>query len=214
MGRLCDNTGLILSGEGPNGQSDPIKATRRNAASMKGNAMFEFITRPALAATLAASVALSPIAAAPARADNSADAIVATAFFGLVAAGILSSLAEGKQASPATHATPAAPETHHNTRWGNDNTTRWGNGNRWEGGNRNRVTARKLLPEQCKFTIHRGQDRGTYFDRRCLKLNFDNWGYLPSRCETSVTAPYRNRGRSYTEQCLSRFGYQVASRRR
>ncbi len=159
-------------------------------------AAFKSITRPALAATLAASVAFSPLAAAPARADQTTDAIAAAAILGLLGLGIVSNMGASNPQVTVNPPAPARQPTHR------------------QPFNQRRIDPRKALPARCEFTIHRGHDRGTYFDRRCLKRKFDFWGYLPDRCETSVTPPYRARGRSYDAHCLSRFGYQVAEARR
>ncbi len=163
-------------------------------------AAFKSITRPALAATLAASVALSPLAVAPAQADQTTDAIAAAAILGILGLGIVSNMGAPNPQVTINRTAPArqpayTPPTYRQP-------------DRFH-----RIDPRKSLPGQCEFTIPRGHDRGTYFDRRCLKQKFDFWGYLPGQCETNVTAPNRARGRSYDARCLSRYGYQVAENR-
>lgn len=179
-------------------QINPINYVARPwVGTSKGNAMIKAIIRPALLAT---SVALSPLSAAPARADETTDTIAAVTIFGLLAAGILSNLGnDAAQAAP-NPATNGNRWEHWNDGWGSHHGTP-------------RVTSRKVLPQQCEFTIRHGSNRGIYFDRRCLKQKFEYWGYLPGQCETRVTPPYRAHGRSYTATCLNHFGYQVAELR-
>jgi hypothetical protein len=162
------------------------------------------LTRPALAASLAASLALTPITAAPARAGNDlAGGIAAASFFALLTAGLLSSSAASGSTQSA-HPQPAPDRGWRSP--DHDDSSRYGSHNDWHSSDR-----RKLLPSQCSFTLKHGSDRGTYFDRTCLVRNFDYWGYLPERCEEKVSAPGRFRSSAYEAGCLRRYGYREAS---
>lgn len=148
-------------------------------------------TRSALAATLAAALALSPITATPAQAGNEdkVGAVAAASFLALLTAGIIASSAQQNRANPPRFTV----------------TTNRGRDDRHD--NRARTDRRKVLPAQCEFTVRHGKDRGTYYDSSCLRTQFNGWPYLPDRCEERITA----RGRTtygYDAQCLARFGYR------
>ncbi len=148
------------------------------------------LARTGIITVLSASLALSPIAATPAKAGNDdAAAFAAASFFALLTAGII--------ASANQHGDRRVVITPPNTRPSR--------GDR----ERPRVNRRKVLPARCELVVHRGPDRGTYYRRACLKRNFDYWQSLPKRCEERVWVPRRDRNvNAYDAQCLSRFGYR------
>lgn len=151
--------------------------------------------RAAVVTALSASLAFSPMVAAPAYADDQrAGAIAAASFFALLTAGIIASAAQENKATQAD---------------------RRGNGrDRHDRDQRRREDPRKALPAQCDLKVRKGPDRGTYYARRCLKRNFDYWAYLPARCEDKVWVPRRGRNvNAYDAQCLARFGYHEAGSR-
>ncbi len=72
------------------------------------------------------------------------------------------------------------------------------------------VAPRNPLPAECRFHIRHGPDRGTYFGRRCLVANFDQWPRLPDRCERQVELPHRYYDViAYDAQCLARSGFRA-----
>ena len=72
------------------------------------------------------------------------------------------------------------------------------------------VDRRKLLPAECRFTIHSGADRGTWYGRQCLVANFGHWPLLPHRCERKVDLPRRPYDvTAYRARCLAQFGYRA-----
>jgi hypothetical protein len=156
--------------------------------------------RTAIVTALSASLAFSPVAAAPAYAgDRDAGAIAAASFFALITAGIIASAAKDnagrvtidRHAPKASR--PGAPRGHQDR-------------------GPNRADPRKALPNQCEFTIHRGPDRGTYYGRNCLVRNFDYWPYLPDRCETRVKGQGNRSVKAYAANCLARYSYNEQSR--
>lgn len=71
------------------------------------------------------------------------------------------------------------------------------------------VTPRKVLPTACRFEIHHGTDRGTWFGRNCLVANYDYWQLLPDRCERRVAYPGRRHELvAYDARCLAQVGYR------
>lgn len=154
--------------------------------------------RPALAATLAASIALTPVAAMPARADEQVGAIAAAGILALLMSGIFAS---GQDQGGLAISTPPRGNT---GLWDRDR----------EDGHRPRLDPRRALPEVCEFTLRHGRDRGTYYGRHCLVQNFGYWPYLPDRCEQRVSLRDRFPTAAYDAQCLARFGYREAERDR
>lgn len=139
--------------------------------------------RALIAATLATSLALTPVAATPARAgsQDNTGAIAAFTLFGLLTAGLLAnSLAH----QPNRYDPP-------------------------RGGQRPPLGTRKHLPGECRFQVRHGQDRGTWYGSRCLKRNFDYWAYLPQRCEEHIDRPGRPDRTGYRARCLAQFGYRA-----
>lgn len=144
--------------------------------------------RSAIAAMLAAALAITPITATPAHAGNedTVGAVAAASFFALLTAGIIASTAQkNRDQRPRAAVTP----------WRQ-------NDNRRDGRAR-----RKVLPEQCEFTVRRGKDRGTYYESRCLRSEFRGWPYLPGRCEKHINLRGGRSTYGYKAQCLARFGY-------
>lgn len=152
---------------------------------------FKNPARSALAATLAAALALSPITAAPAQAgtEDKAGAIAAASFIALLTAGIIASNAQQNRAQPPQFT--FTPSRRHDDRHDN----------------RARTDRRKVLPQQCEFTVRHGKDRGTYYDSRCLRSTFNGWPYLPDRCEERIAVRGGRDTYGYDAQCLARFGY-------
>lgn len=145
--------------------------------------------RSLIAATLATSLALTPIAATPARADTTSQtgAIAAFTLFGLLAAGLIANSVSNQR----DHGdrSPLRPP---------------------RGGNHPhhpRVDPRKQLPASCAFTLRHGPDRGTYYGNRCLARNFDYSAYLPDRCEKRIHRRGQPDRNAYDASCLARFGY-------
>lgn len=147
--------------------------------------------RSALAATLAAALALSPITATPAQAgtEDKAGAIAAASFLALLTAGIIASNAQQNRAHP--------PRVTVTPLHRNDDRR----------DNRARTDRRKILPEQCEFTVRHGKDQGTYYESNCLRSTFNGWPYLPDRCEERINVRGGRDTYGYDAQCLARFGY-------
>lgn len=143
--------------------------------------------RPLIALALAAGIALSPVSAAPARANNND----AAAFFAaLLAMGlVVSTLNNGAAAAQGGH----------------------------EGNVVDLPRRTKALPQSCirKYETRRGNER--YFSKRCLRKNYARWNQLPQRCARTIQAFNRRgllvRRAVYEIRCLRRAGYHASARR-
>lgn len=163
------------------------------------------VTSPALAVALAASLALTSVAATPARAgsEDTIGAIAAVSFFALLTAGLIASSAS--QARDDAHALPPAPHDPHYVPPGfRPGYSAWSPPRR---------DPRKILPAQCGFIVSHGRDAGRYYDSACLRREFSYWPYLPDRCEEHIDIPGPDR-RGYDVQCLAHYGYTQNNRPR
>lgn len=152
---------------------------------------FKKPARSAIAATLAAALALSPITATPAQAGSKdkAGAIAAASFLALLTAGIIASSSARARDSATIHVTPPRDQR------------------RERPPASTRVDRRKLLPQECSYSVNRGPDRGDYFISSCLRDEFRFWPYLPDRCETDLRTRGGRNVAAYDASCLARFGY-------
>ncbi|TYB77828.1 hypothetical protein [Maritimibacter fusiformis] len=136
-------------------------------------------TRTALASMLAASLALTPMTAQPARADDRANAIAAVTIFTLLLGGMAA----------------AASRDRDRDRDHGD----------WGGHHGNRA---KVLPSQCAMVVLKGQNRARYYRAGCLRNNFAGWRQLPERCFERLDVRNGRDIRAYKGRCLARFGYR------
>jgi len=143
--------------------------------------------RPMIALALAAGIALSPVSAAPARANNND----AAAFFAaLIAMGIVvSSINNGAAANQGG--------------W-DDNVVE------------ERPRRAKALPQLCLRTYDTRRGQKQYFSKHCLRKNYARWNQLPERCERTIRARDRRglivRRAVYETRCLRSAGYRVTAR--
>ena len=221
-GLLSDVNAAIFHVRGGAGQFGFIDIADRPANTQattqqdpKGHTMtfLSKITRPVTAIALAASVALSPVAATEARA-GSEEALIAgaigTIILGAIATQALSNGNVRIHSNTQSHYTPPrtnAP-TYRDQHGGRHNGNRGGNyGN--HGGNRHNA---KQLPSSCIVNNVPGE-RGVMFGNRCLQRNFAGASRLPAQCKDHVynrnTGNVRN---VYRGHCLRQFGYSIAAR--
>ena len=160
---------------------------------------------------LAASMAVTGLSAAPARADaeDAAQVIAGVAAIAILGAAI------AKSKDDNDHVTRNRGHIRH------DNRHR-GRGQQWNNRHRgnkharplpNRVQ-RKLLPGSCQITARAGNGqhlRG--FGRHCLTRNYGYTNSLPRACETRVRARNGAPRTIYRGRCLQQHGYSVANRR-
>ncbi|HBZ43901.1 MAG TPA: hypothetical protein DEO85_07550 [Maritimibacter sp.] len=153
------------------------------------------IARPATAIALAATMALSPVSAKPAKASE-ADLFIAGAI-GTVLLGAIAIDAMNNNKGRVIYTEPQ----HHSPRGGHG-------GNRGGG-----HQARKVIPAQCEAPRF-SNGRNTFYRSRCLQQNMRGAHRLPDRCKTTVINHNNgNRRTLYNGNCLSRAGYQVAGGR-
>ena len=170
------------------------------------------ITRPATAIALAASVALSPVAATEARAGNE-EALIAGAIGTIILGAIATQALNGNVRIHSNTQSHYVPRQQPSYRHGN-NTDRFGHGGN-RGGNHgshgNRASHFKQLPARCIVNVP--GERGVLFANRCLQRNFRGAAWLPSHCKDHVynsrTGNVRN---VYRGRCLKQSGYSVAGR--
>jgi len=170
------------------------------------------IALPALGLTMAASLALSPLTATPARAEPDGGALAFGAF-ALLLAGIAAGSAVHSEPSYQPPRQPPQPPRGYNPeppRWTPHpqpqpqpmppSNPRWGDS--------------KELPRECRVTYRLGSTSAPYYDKSCLMQEYRGWAYLPDRCEQTVRILGSGSGRQtvYAESCLSRFGYTPEER--
>ncbi|MAM63236.1 hypothetical protein [Maritimibacter sp. UBA3975] len=173
---------------------------------------FSKITRPATAIVLAASVALSPVAATEAQAGNE-EALIAGAIGTIILGAIATQALNGNvriHSNTQSHYVPRQQPTYrHGSQAG-----RYGNqhgGNR--GGNHGGSRAKhfKQLPARCIVNVP--GERGVLFGNRCLQRNFRGAAYLPGYCKDHVYNSRNGNVRNvYRGRCLKQAGYSVAGR--
>ncbi len=142
------------------------------------------LSRTAIASTLAVSMALTPMTAKPARADDAANAIAAITLFSLLLGGM--AIAANKDRDR-----------------GRDH-------GGWDDHRGNRA---KVLPAQCAMVVLQGHNRSTYYRANCLRNNFSNWRQLPDQCFERLNVRGERDLRAYKGRCLERFGYREAGGR-
>lgn len=143
------------------------------------------MTRRLVAPLLAAAIALTPMAATPARADDD----IAKALLGaLVLYGIAESIDSKNRKDD------RRIERRHDDRRG------------WQGAHRGRI-----IPAQCIRTVESRRGTGRFVPERCLRRT--GVRYLPDRCAVSISGPRQQRD-VYALQCLQRAGYRVEGLRR
>jgi len=148
---------------------------------------------------LISSIVITGFAAIPAKAGNDDVA--------KILAGVATLYIIGK----AINSNPKAESTV------SRNTSRLGSDHRnydyWEPSKKNRKTARRTLPEKCKFRIRTRNGRKSVFGARCLKNNYRFAHRLPQECKRNVRTR-DGRRRVFGASCLRDHGYKVAGRHR
>lgn len=152
--------------------------------------------RPVTAIALAASLTLSPVVTAPAKAGE-ADLYIAGAI-GTVLLGALAVNSLNNGNARVIHTTPQ-----HNAGRNQHGGHR---GGQHRGGHR----AAKIVPAQCEAPAF-SNGRNSFYRSRCLQNNMRGANRLPNHCKTTVIN-HRNGNRRtlYNGRCLSRAGYKVA----
>ena len=161
--------------------------------------------RLATTLTLSLGIALSPISAAPAKADERTDALVAT-ILGLAVVGAIID-DNRRDARRDRRLDRDIRRDDRRDDWRDDR-----RGDRRRDG----VHRSKILPGQCLRyfrTVRGGRD---YMGGACLQRNYDHANRLPHRCSMSIMT-YNRRGdlvrrTVYRQGCLSRAGYVIAGR--
>lgn len=138
-------------------------------------------SRVVVVTALSASLAFSPMAAAPAKAGgDEVGAIAAATILGLITAGVI--------VSAANEANAGQRDTHHGRPYYDPD---------------------KLLPAQCNLHVRKGPDKGHYYERGCLHWNFRGYRDLPDQCKDEVWIPREGQNETaFDARCLARFGYR------
>ncbi|MEO0402761.1 MAG: hypothetical protein AAF214_10335 [Pseudomonadota bacterium] len=145
----------------------------------------------------AASIAITGFSAAPARAGDQDVGAALAAILGLAIVGaVIKDKHDNRKARQQVH-TPqhVAPVTRHKPQ---------------VKPLPNRVN-RKLLPQNCLYTLstHRGPAR--VFGQRCLNQNYRHVNSLPRACHRQLNTQ-RGLRQGYSAHCLNQHGYQLARR--
>ncbi|WP_132541303.1 hypothetical protein [Rhodovulum euryhalinum] len=144
------------------------------------------MTRRLIAPLLAAALALTPMAAAPARADGED---IAKALLGAV---VLYGIAEGLDSRDRKD--NRRVEQRHDDRRG------------WQDAHRGRT-----IPAQCIRTVQSRNGTRQFVPEACLRR--EGVRRLPDHCAVSISGPRRERD-VYGLRCLQQSGFRVEGRRR
>lgn len=69
------------------------------------------------------------------------------------------------------------------------------------------VSPHRALPEDCRFDIRYGPDRGAWYGRQCLVSHYRDWDRLPGVCAERVELPrQRYDVVAYEARCLADYG--------
>ncbi len=155
--------------------------------------MFRNITKKTLAAVLAASVAMTGFAAAPARAADSGDAAKIAA--GLAALFIIGKALEDNNKGYVhrrhDHYKPDRYPHHKRKVY------------------RNPHHARKTLPAKCRFVFNTRSGRVPMMGQNCLVKNYGRINHLPNRCRIQAKTRQGLMRYGYQPQCLRNNGYRI-----
>lgn len=150
-----------------------------------------------LTTTLAAALALSPVAPAPASADSDD---LAKLLLGAVALGVAVQVIKNRREDNRQNNAPSghAARPPHNTI-----DPGWARPPLWQA----------TLPSHCKFEVREGHDWINVLGKRCLSREGIHVDYLPAQCQLEIGTP-RGRRTVYGERCLQHNGYIIEAARR
>lgn len=145
-----------------------------------------------------ATIALSPVASAPAMAgDRNSD--LAKILGGLAVLGIVGKVIDNANDDDDDDDRAEARPRDHDRKF------------RRHGRKRHGWHRRADLPRRCLHRVETRHGPRRVFGKGCLRRNFDQVHRLPDRCETTVYAYGRDRG-VYKARCLRRSGWTTARR--
>lgn len=169
---------------------------------------------------IAASLAVTGLSAAPARADaeDAAKVIAGVAALAILGAAIADAKDDNDRVTRNRgHLRNDSRKRGHGKKWDH----RRGH-DQWDKRHRSNNHARplpkrvkrKLLPGACKTEVRvRGGDRLSGFGRHCLQRNYGYANSLPSACKTHVRGRHGKLRTIYQGRCLYRHGYREANAR-
>ncbi|MBN2907443.1 MAG: hypothetical protein JXJ18_12110 [Rhodobacteraceae bacterium] len=146
------------------------------------------MTRKIIAPLLAAALAFSPIAAAPARADGDLAKV-------LLGATALFIIADGLDKNGNRTVRRVAP-VHRD----------------WFDGNDARGRNARVIPSNCVRVVNTRVGRRQIATERCMTSQ--GVRRLPDRCEVSLRGGRPGAREAYGVRCLAQYGYRVEARRR
>jgi len=169
---------------------------------------------------VAASLAVTGLSAAPARADaeDAAKVIAGVAALAILGAAIADAKDDKDRVTRnRDHLRHESRHRGHGKTWGH----RQGRDN-WDKAHRNSKHARplpkrvkrKLLPGACRTEVRvRGGHHLRGFGRHCLKRNYGYANSLPRACKTTLRGQRGKLRAIYSGRCLYRHGYREANAR-
>ena len=176
--------------------------------------------RKFIALIIAASLAVTGLSAAPARADaeDAAKVIAGVAALAILGAAIADAKDDKDRVTRnRDHLRHENRHRGHGKKWDH----RQGR-DRWDKTHRNNNHARalpkrvkrKLLPRACRTDVRlRGGQSIRGFGRGCLKRNYGYANSLPHACKTTVRGRHGKLRTVYRGRCLYRHGYREANAR-
>lgn len=145
-----------------------------------------------IAPLVAASLAFTPMAAAPAQAGSDD---VAKSLAGLALLAIIGSAIAADQAGASTVKHPPKyqpPKVVHPPRVATPP----------------RPVVKRKLPAKCREVLRHGGKQTVFYGKACLEQNMRAASRLPNRCKTVVSVFGRKR-QAYTASCLRRAGWST-----
>ncbi len=157
--------------------------------------MFRNLTKTSLAAVLAATLALTGFAAAPARAADSGDAAKIAA--GIAALFIIGKALENNDKGYVHRRHDGYKPGHYRHHHRKDY--------------RNPHRARKNLPAKCRFVFNTRHGRVPMMGQNCLVKNYGNLNHLPNHCRINVKTKKGLMRYGYQPRCLRQSGYRLVN---
>ncbi|MYM55511.1 hypothetical protein [Thalassovita mangrovi] len=159
------------------------------------------MSRKFIATVLAASLAVTSISAAPARAGED-DLVKLLA--GATALFIIGKAINDKPARA------AAPQSRNYDYTRPEYTRPYDGDRRHEYQHRQRHAYNAPLPGYCRSSVWTDQGRQRFLDGRCLRQNYSQARDLPQQCRITVGKGADHKRRGYSIPCLKRNGFEIA----
>ena len=171
------------------------------------------MTKRLIATLLAATLALTTLAIAPARAQSGDE--VGRAIAGAITLFVIGSAlsnAMDRKPSKSTKKKQPAPAPTTNVYQG-ENFNGWNNGRGYGAAKQKpgrKAKRARTLPRECFFVLNRGREELGVFGATCLKEFQRRTDRLPAACAMTLPVRHGRKAKVYGAQCLREYGYRSA----